>query len=296
MTITFASLAIAPDWEKEAVLLIESLREFGGKYANSPAAIFRLKQKPLANKTLKKLEALGADTIQFEMDPASLNFPLAVVVHGAAAAERHLQGSSDMLVWLLPDTIILNQPTSFVLSSDHKLGYRPVHHQNIGSSYNHPVDSFWQQVYQHCSVPQEHIFHMETCYHEPVRPYFNAGILVSRPEDGLMSDWLETFQRTIQHPDFIPFFKQRKYAIFMHQAILAGVVMKKYIPSQLESLPESYNYPLHMHKDYPEPGRVKSLNQLVTVRYEELNFLKRFLNQIQVESPLREWFEKKKLL
>lgn len=296
MTISFATLAIAPYWEKEAVLLIESLRSFGGKYANSLASIFSLRDKSLAKKTLKNLEVLEAETIEFEMDPASLNFPLAVVVHGAAAAETHLQGSSDMLVWLLPDTLILNEPSAFLLSSDRKLGYRPVHHQNIGSSFDQPLDSFWQRVYQHCSVPQEHIFRMETCYREVVRPYFNAGILVTRPKDGLMNDWLEAFQRTFKHPDFTPFFKQRKYAVFMHQAILAGVVLKKFAPIQLESLPESYNYPLHMHAGYPEPGRVKRLNQLVTVRYEELPLLKRFLNQIRVEPPQKEWFEEKKLL
>jgi len=72
--------------------------------------------------------------------------------------------------------------------------------------------------------------------------------------------------------------------------------MKKYFPSQLESLPETYNYPMHTHKDYPEPGRVKDLNQLVTVRYEGLRLLKGLFNQIQVESPLQEWFEEKKLL
>ena len=98
MTIFFATLAIASDWEKEAVLLIESLRTFGGKYANNPAAIFSLKDNPLAKKTLKKLEVFEAENVEFEMDPASLNFPLAMVVHGAAAAERHLQSSSDILV------------------------------------------------------------------------------------------------------------------------------------------------------------------------------------------------------
>jgi hypothetical protein len=295
MTIFFATLAIASDWEKEAVLLIESLRTFGGKYANNPAAIFSLRDNPLAKKTLKKLEVFEAENVEFEMDPASRNFPLAMVVHGAAAAERHLQSSSDILVWLLPDTIILNEPTTFLLPKDRKLGYRPVHHQNIGSSYNQPLDSFWQRVYQHCFVPQEHVFRMETCYRETVRPYFNAGILVTRPEDGLMSDWLEAFQGSFQHPDFVPFFEQRKYAIFMHQAILAGVVLKKYIPSQLESMPESYNYPLHMHANYPEPGRAKSLNQLVTVRYERLPLLKGFINKIQVDPPLQEWFKEKKL-
>jgi len=35
MQISFATLAIPPFWEKEAVLLVESLRTFGGRLAHS---------------------------------------------------------------------------------------------------------------------------------------------------------------------------------------------------------------------------------------------------------------------
>ena len=136
---------------------------------------------------------------------------------------------------------------------------------------------------------------METCYREVVRPYFNAGILVTRPEDKLFTRWLEAFQRTYRHPDFLPFFKKRKYAIFMHQAVLAGVILHSYSTEQLSILPESYNYPLHMHTKYPKIGRANSLNQLVTVRYENIRKLPGFLENIQMEQPLPEWFAEKKI-
>ena len=293
--ITFASLAIPPFWESESTLLVESLRRFGGSLAKQPFLMLSLKGKPLKKKTLKTLADFDVETAEFEMGEETLNFPLALVTHGAAAAEKQLQGRTSLLVWLLPDTLILNEPQAFLLPTQSQVGYRPVHHQNIGAPYSQPPDAFWQQIYRHCDVPEERLFRMETCYREIVRPYFNAGILVTRPENQIMADWQETFQRTFQHSDFIPFFKQRKYAIFMHQAILAGVMLKSLLRDQLTELPEAYNYPLHMHQNYPAAGQPTLLNQLITARYERRNLLPKFLEKIEVTPPLLNWLQEKKL-
>lgn len=293
--ITFASLAIPPFWENESTLLVESLRMFGGALAKQPFHMLTIKGKPLKKKTLKTLSDFGVETAEFEMDEESLNFPLALVAHGAAAAEKRAQGHTSLLVWLLPDTLILNEPGALQLPAHTQLGYRPVHHQNIGSTYSQPPDAFWQQIYRHCDVREERLFRMETCYREAIRPYFNAGILVTRPENGIMTDWLETFQRTFQHPDFVPFFKQRKYAIFMHQAVLVGVILNRVLRDQLLELPESYNYPLHMHQNYPTQGQPTSLNQLITARYERRKLLPKFFETIEIDPHLLDWLGGKKL-
>ena len=296
MQISFATLAIPPFWEKEAVFLVESLRTLGGRLAQQPVTLLTIKGKPLGTKSMKRLDELRVSCPEFEIDAESLNFPLAVVAHGAAAAERHSPAQTDCLVWLLPDTLILREPSAFRLPAGSQLGFRPVHHQNIGSGYTQAPDAFWQKIYQHCDVPQDHIFPMQTCYRELVRPYFNAGMLAARPADQLLGHWLDAFQRTFQHPDFLPFFKIRKYAIFMHQAILAGVILKNFSPDHLVELPENYNYPLHMHNRYPEQARVGSLEQLVTVRYEKASLLPKLLKEIQISPARSEWFKERKLL
>ena len=294
--ITFTSLAIPPFWENESTLLVESLRTFGGSLAGEPFLMLTLKGKPLKKKTLKTLSELDVEIAELEMDQEALNFPLSMVTHGAAAAEKIVQGHTSLMAWLLPDTLILNEPGAFLLPSHSQLGYRPVHHQNIGSTYSQPPDAFWQRIYQHCDVPEEHLFSMDTCYREAIRPYFNAGILVTRPENGLLDHWLETFQQTFQHPDFVPFFKKRKYAIFLHQAILAGIILNKVQQDQLVELPESYNYPLHMHQKYPAEWQPKFLNQLITTRYERRKLLPGFLDKIKVLPPLLDWLQGKKLV
>jgi hypothetical protein len=288
MKIRFASLAIPPFWEQEALLLVECLRKFGGALSTSPFTVLALEDRPLPADSKVRFLDHTVDLAKFTMDQNARMFPLALVPFGAAAAEQHAQ-DAELLVWLLPDTLILNPPLDFQIDQTKKLAYRPVHHQNIGSAFSQPLDAFWQKIYQHCEVPQEPIFPMETCYRELVRPYFNAGILVTRPEDGFFQTWREVFQRTYGHADFTPFFQEQKYAVFMHQAILSGIILNHYVPGQLAILPESYNYPLHLHPSYPPKGKAAALQDLTTARYENLKQLPGFIKNIEVSPSLSNW-------
>jgi hypothetical protein len=57
----------------------------------------------------------------------------------------------------------------------------------------------------------------------------------------------------------------------------------------LYELPESYNYPLQLHADYPLEFRPTKLNDLVTCRYESFDELKKALTFITVDEPLKTW-------
>ncbi len=267
MHIQLATLVVPPYWTQESILLARTLRKFGGTLADAPLIIFHPQDRPLDAESARQLAGLSAETLPFEFDPDARNFPLAAVPFGAAAAEGHAP-NADLLVWLLPDTLILNPPEDFLLEESQQLAYRPVHHQNVGSAWGEPLDPFWEKIYAHCKVPEVRIFKMTTCYQEHVRPYFNAGLLVTRPQNGLFQAWLESFLNAYRHPDFTPFFEQQKYAVFLHQAVLAGVILNHFSSDALAELPESYNYPLHMHDSYPSVGKVGRLAELVSARYE----------------------------
>ena len=287
MSITFGTLALPSFWKNETTLLVESLRAFGGELADAQVLAFTLKDHPLLPEDEEKLRSAGIEIIQFDVSEGAREFPLAVVPHGAAAAERTV--NTDLLVWALPDTLILNSPLEFTLPAGKHLAYRPVHHRNIGAAYDHALDAFWQLIYTHCSVPAERVFKMKTCYRESIRPYFNAGLLVCRPAEGLMRNWLDVFERTYKHPDFTPFYTDRKYAIFMHQAVLSGVILNQYTPDQMAALPESYNYPLHMHQDYPAAGRVQQIGDLTTARFEDIKTLAEVLALFETNDNQKEW-------
>ncbi len=291
----FCTLAVAPFWLEQPYLFVESLRAFGGALAGAPFTILNPDNtRPLPDTFRSKVASLDAGIKSFEVDESALKFPLGLVPYAAAAAEQLTIGNAEILAFILPDTLILQPPTALLLEPGKRLCYRQVHHSNIGSSIQEAPDAFWSLIYKHCEVPEDRIFPMPTCTRDKtLRPYINAGFLVVRPEDGVLADWLAAFQRTYQHADFLPFFKEQRYAIFMHQAVLAGVMMREYAHSQLQEAPDTVNYPAHLHHEMPLDLRPARLNDLITCRYENLKELAERLPQIGVEPPLKEWLEER---
>jgi len=85
-----------------------------------------------------------------------------------------------------------------------------------------------------------------------VRPYLNAGSLVVRPELGIMRAWSERFAwlyRDTRMSAFYP--RDRRYAAFVHQAVLAGTVLAKVERARMRELPKFTNYPRQFHESTP---------------------------------------------
>ncbi len=286
MKIHFATLISRRYWTRETILQVKSLRTFGGEFANQPVTAFIPKGQSLSPETETEIGQLGIQVAEYTFPEAAGNFPLGFIPFGAAAAEAHLAKQCELLAWLLPDTLILAPPTGFALPDEKTLAYRPVHHQNVGSSFNQPPDAFWEKVYHYTDVPEGRLFRMMTCYQEEVRPYFNAGIIAVRPRSGILRQWAKVFERTFQHPDFTPFYEDQRYAIFMHQAILSGVILHLLSQEELVCLPESYNYPLHMHTGYPAAGKITRLADQITARYENTLELPEFIKPFEDQESI----------
>jgi hypothetical protein len=54
---------------------------------------------------------------------------------------------------------------------------------------------------------------------------------------------------------------------------------------ELHELPFTYNYPLHLYQEAPQDLKPGNINELVTVRYEELGVLK----TIPFQGPVKSW-------
>jgi hypothetical protein len=196
------------------------------------------------------------------------------------------------MAWVLPDTLFISPPVSFLLEPEKQVAYRPVHHSNIGSEFDQELDSYWSLVYRHCAVPEERVFPMTTCTRDKVlRPYINAGMLVVRPENGFMQSWMGAFKTAYQHDDFLPLLENRRNAIFLHQAVLSAVLLNRFAQTELEELPETVNFPLHLLKEYPKQHHPASLNELITCRYESIKELRAGADQLGVQPPLDAWLE-----
>jgi hypothetical protein len=287
----YATLGIPGKSELDTLLLAESLRSFGGELASNPLWVLVPAQLgPLSDATLKRLAQLDTRVISLDIDPDFFKFPFAAKIAAAAAAEAQALGQTERLVYLDRDTIVLQEPDEFLISPEISLGYRPVHHQLIGSAWGSALDPFWMLIYQVCEVPEENLFPMHTHTGEQIRPYFNAGVYIIRPENGLLSQWLEIFLKWYREPQFKAFYQQdQRYTIFMHQAIFTGVLLHHLKPEQVLELSPRINYPLHLHDDIPLNQRPAAIDELVTVRYEDIFDQPDWVARFSISQPLKNW-------
>lgn len=288
----FTTLAIPGKSELDTLLMAESIRTFGGSLAGNPIwVIVPAGWGPLSMPIQEKLSQLKAKIIPFEISPETQNFPFATKTIAAAAVEEQAKGQTERLTFMDSDTLVLQDPNEFLITVDKVFGYRPVHHKLIGSTWDDELDPFWQLIYRICDVPEENIFPMTTHAGEQIRPYFNAGLFVTRPESGLLARWKDIFLKWYLQPEFRAYYDDNKlYAIFIHQAIFTGVLLHKMKQDELFEFSAKINYPLHLHNDIPPEQRPATINDLVTARYEDI-FDDSDWQQLPISEPLKSWLE-----
>jgi hypothetical protein len=291
--LTFAS-AVSPNKASEtnAILLAESIRAFAASLSQAPIWFFTPEsEKELSLTAKNRLHASNVTLIPFKIEEEILRFPLASEVLAASMAESTALRRTEFLAWLGANTIVLKEPKDFLLRHDKNLGFRPVHHTLIGSRYDKPLDPFWTLIYRYCNVPNERIFPMSTHVDGTrIRPYFNAGMLVVRPEKHLLQAWRDTFFKVYREPSLQEFYQRDgRYRVFIHQAVLSGVILSRYATDEMQELPPRYNYPLHLHAEDVTDQRPSSLEELVTIRHEGFYEDPRWNEKVPAKEPLKDW-------
>jgi hypothetical protein len=278
--------------EINAVLLAESLRAFAGKFSGSDIWVFMpdYGEQP-SEQAVDRLHRLGVKIVPFEIDRADLKLFFMSEINAVAIAESMAVDKHQIVVWMDSNTVVLREPAELELPGKFQLGYRPVHHLLVGSRFDQPLDPFWSLVYQICNVPKQRVFPMKPVVEDlQMRPYFNAGILVSRPQNGLFGKWKDTFVRNYRNVEFQPFYeKDRRYSIFLHQAILSAVILSIFDRDELLELPWTYNYPLHLFDKDQTEMRPDSLEELVTFRHEGFHQQASWRDRIPAGDALKHW-------
>jgi hypothetical protein len=293
----FACMMGSGEAENEALRLARSIRTFGGEFCFNPIWMLSPRSEDdLSEATRQELFSIGARLVTFDMDPDGSSFPFTDYVTAAGIAEGLAQGEASFLAMMAADTLVLQAPTSFLLQAGKSLGGCPVHLKLLGSGFNDPIDEFWGLIYRDCRVDVEKIFAMQTIVDEQmVRAYFNAGLLVVRPERGLLRGWQSTFEQLYCLPQYEALFQRNElYKIFMHQMVLAGSILSHLKQAEFQSFSSEMNYPLHLHTRMAADRRPSNLNQLVTCRYED--YVEFFGNPdvddlIQIDKPLKNWLQ-----
>lgn len=280
---------------REILLLCRSLRRYGGSLAASPVFALLPASVEGFESLVPALKAEGAHIERCHIPPEALNFPLAAKVFAAARAEQIAENEGRQLVWMDPDTLVLQEPGGLLLPDTVSLGCRPVMLTLVSSLFDKPLPPFWKTVYQHCAVNLEKVFPVETTVdRQRIHAHFNAGLLAVRPERGLLRLWREKFESLYLSSGMADFYAQnRLYKIFIHQAVLAGCILHLLSKDEIRLFSQKYNYPLHLAKELPPDQRIESLAELVTCRYDEWETLAEasWTAEMTIQPAMKAWLK-----
>lgn len=289
--LVFTSVISPGEPGTNALLLAESIRAFAGRYSEAPIWLYVTSNTDALSCDIEdRLLALNVELIPFRVNREAAKFFFVPEIVAAAEAEEKAEGVADTQVWLATNTILLNEPYDLALPGGKNVGYRPVHITNVGSRIDSPLDDFWRLIYERCGVSEDRIFPMKTHVDEnTLRPYFNAGHLVVRPEKRLIRRWRDLFLSLYNLPEFERFYSNGLYRIFMHQAVLSAVILNSYPHEELLELPATYNYPLHLYNEDSTGRKPDSIEELVTVRHEGFYKDPDWEKKIHAKEFLRRW-------
>ncbi len=125
-----------------------------------------------------------------------------------------------------------------------------------------------------------------------MRPYFNAGLLVVRPQRQLFRHLNEKFDDAKQSGSYQIFFQQdKRYEIFLHQALLTGEALALFDGDEMLELPSTYNYPVHLFQTDTTGHRPRGMDELITFRHEGFYEEANWKNSFPASNKLKDWLE-----
>ncbi|HUV29690.1 MAG TPA: hypothetical protein VMY05_01175 [Acidobacteriota bacterium] len=267
--IVFGTYAESIDELRQVYRLAESLRQFGGRFRGSPVWSYVPDHVILEDTGLfDQLRSLDVEVHTSHTPEQARWFYYAGKVYAAARAETDAAGQAAVLVWMDEDTIVLSEPKEFDLAQSVSFAYRPVMHNRSGSLFEAPPDDFWGRIYEVLSLGDDMLFAMVTpADKQKIRAYFQAGILVVRPERGILRRWPADFERLYTDPALVKMCREsRDKRIFLHQTALVGAVLHSVSREETLELPDRYNYPIFFERQYGADEAFDSIQDVVTAR------------------------------
>lgn len=192
----FALIVEAGPLEAQAVLLVESLRRFGGSHAGAAVtAVSPRPQRRPSRATVRALRGLGAEYVAFEADGACPVYPTSWRVHSLAMLER--RPGPEVLVQLDSDTLFLGDVGP--LCADAPAVARPVDVKGMGSTGpGDPYEPYWEALCALAGIGVDALpFVRSTVDGVRVRATHNGGFVAARRDAGLFGLADALFRRSV---------------------------------------------------------------------------------------------------
>jgi hypothetical protein len=275
--------------EEQSLLLYANIRRFGGRYSQAPIYAYC----PRAGHSVDAATITAMEALDVIYRDAPLNtevdyFPYANKNFAAADVERTT--AHKILVFLDSDTMFFREPSQFSLPTDIDVRIRPVDLKGICSSGpGDTFDDYWHELAKLCRLDLETLPIIEIPVGKKIRANYNGGLVVARAGLGIFARWEENIlavHKAGLQPRSNDFWGSGQSTLAM--AIHAAT-------SNVELLPDSYNYPLHRHDRLLKEKRISSSNEVTHLHYhwmfEQHEWPKSVLAQkdFDWEPEIRDW-------
>ena len=269
--VIFATFAESEEQLAHVVLLVESIRTFGGRFTDAPIYVFAPATLGVDESIRENLVRRWRVEIRRSDPPRDAEWLyFSSKVYAAGKAEAEAEGAGAVLVWMDEDTIVLQEPAAVALPEGVELAYRPVMHNRSGTLYGKPPNEFWRRIYEVLEIDEALLFPMVTpADRQKINAYFNAGLLVVRPEHGVLRAWGSEFTKLYRDSVLADMCRTDiTHRIFLHQTALVGAVLHRLEPSQTMELDDTYNYPMFFRRMYGADQEFDNIGEVVTLRYD----------------------------
>jgi lipopolysaccharide biosynthesis glycosyltransferase len=248
--------------ESQTLRMIESLRRWGGEFANMPVlAVIPRMGIPLASKTIRAFERLQVDYLHVQNRDRYgwakfLNKPYAIL-----AAENYFQ--SDYIVWLDSDLLFVGEPKQLFLNNEEDF-VACASDRNIGTTGVDDINEpYWQNICQVVGLDIEFLPWVITeRERDRIRLYWNSGIFAYRRSTNFAQEYLDTclclFDSQVM---------SRESGMFFNDQVSLGLAMVR-AGLRWRSLDESHNYSLGS-KTFEKWYREEKLRAAKVIHYHD---------------------------
>ncbi|MBU1011561.1 MAG: MBL fold metallo-hydrolase [Bacteroidetes bacterium] len=276
--------------ERSVKAMIKSIRDNAGEYKNCKIYVLLTDFDRINDNSLK---GSNVELLKLDIEKSILDYPLAIKAFAASQVEQLVRKEVRSLIWLDPGVIVLSSLESFDLNGEFDVAVRPVSLvNNIGLAPDVEPNDYWTPIYKANKLNYKTIQTIETAVDGvKIQPYYNCEVYSVNPKLGLCKDWAAQLSTLLKDENYqkntCTTFQRR---LFLHQAVLSGVVASRIKSNKIKPIPITSSYPFNQHDQLPDSKKVSSLNELSVVIFDYAwSRIPTWMNKISINEPLKSW-------
>jgi len=276
--------------ERSVKALIKSVRELSANYRN--CKIYVVLGDP-ENFPGTSLMGKNVELLPLKMNKAFMDYPLAFKAFAAAQVEKIVKNKTETLVWFDPSVIVLNSLDALMLDKNTDVAVRPVTLSNtISIAPGVEPNEYWAPIYRETGLRYKELPALWTIADNvAIQPYYNCEVYSINPKLEICEEWVRILTGLLNDTDYqnescTTFVRK----LFLHQAVLSGIITSKVPQDRMKPLPITSSYPFNQHEQLSREKQVSALNEISVVIFDYAwAMIPTWMNTIPVNEPLRQW-------